>query len=104
MKQFVLALGMSMLLFQPPSSATTTGVEDDEFAGLYSHDRLIDDDDKQRYFLIGREGVKAPRSGYKLLLVLPGGAGNADFNAFVKRIHMNVLEEDYLVAQLVAPV
>ena len=35
--------------------------------------------------------------------MLPGGSGDADFHPFVKGIHEHVLDENYLIAQLVAP-
>ena len=47
-----------------------------------------------------REGAD---EGFKLLLVLPGGDGSADFNPFVRRIHKNALDGSYVVAELVAP-
>lgn len=66
-------------------------------------------DEHKRYFLIGprAEGDKepaAPKRGYKLLLVLPGGSGSADFKDFVRRIALHATGTDYIVAQLVAPV
>lgn len=61
-------------------------------------------DENKRYFLIGAEpDRKAPKGGYGLLLVLPGGDGGKDFNPFVRRIWKNGLPEGYLVAQLMAP-
>jgi predicted esterase len=58
---------------------------------------------QQAYFLIGaKPGAKAPENGYPLLLMLPGGKGNADFNPFVRRIWQNALPEGFLVAQLLA--
>ena len=48
-----------------------------------SHDFLIDDDANRRYFLIGWDPkAKPPKDGYRMLLVLPGGSGSADFNGF----------------------
>ena len=59
--------------------------------------------DRMRYFLIGPlENAAAPEAGFKLLVVLPGGDGNADFNPFVRRILKNALGGDYLIAQPVA--
>ena len=57
---------------------------------------------KQEYFFIHRAGRKAPDAGNKLLIVLPGGNGSADFNPFVINISKNALGEDYVVAQLVS--
>ena len=61
-------------------------------------------DEHKRFFQIGAKDKKPPRDGYKLLLVMPGGSGSADFNPFVRRIQENAAGDYYLVAQLVAPV
>jgi predicted esterase len=59
---------------------------------------------KLDYFLIGStEKLKTPKDGYKLLIVMPGGDGSADFQPFIKNIYENALNPDYLVIQLVAP-
>lgn len=60
-------------------------------------------DESRRYFLIGpAEYAQAPEEGWPLLIVLPGGQGNAEFNPFVKRIYKHALGEKYVVAQLVS--
>jgi predicted esterase len=71
-----------------------------------AQDLRVGDDDTQRYFLIGPrdEKAKPPAAGYKLLLVLPGGDGSADFAMFVRRIAAHATTDQWLVAQLVAPV
>ncbi|MFM9994636.1 MAG: alpha/beta hydrolase [Phycisphaerales bacterium] len=62
-------------------------------------------DEHKRYFLIGpREGAAEPADGWKVLLILPGGDGSAEFHPFVKNIAAKALPDGYLVAQLVAPV
>jgi predicted esterase len=58
---------------------------------------------QMRYFLIGPAKGEPPKPGYRLLLVLPGGDGSAEFRPFVTNILQNALSEKYLVAQLVAP-
>src|SRR5262249_17530260 len=60
-------------------------------------------DDHQRYFLLGPKNKKLPAAGFKLLLILPGGDGSADFAAFCKRIYKNSLGDDYVAAELIAP-
>ena len=76
----------------------------DDVDDVPSQDLLVGEDAKKRYFLIGpAEGSPAPEAGYGLILVLPGGAGDADFHPFVKRIFKHAVPEGYLVAQLVAP-
>jgi predicted esterase len=58
----------------------------------------------KQYFLIGpRPHAEAPTNGYRLLFVLPGGDGSAEFNPFVRRILKFGLTDRYLIVQLVAP-
>ena len=65
----------------------------------------IAEDEHKRYLLhMPTGGTKAPKKGWKLLVVMPGGSGNRDFAPFVGRIRENVFDEDWLVAQIVAPV
>jgi predicted esterase len=64
--------------------------------------RTIAGDPKMRYFLIGK-GKGEPAEGYKLLLLMPGGDGSADFNPFIRRIWKGALPSGYLICQLVAP-
>jgi len=59
-------------------------------------------DTNKGYFLNGDKAV-APKSGFRLLLVMPGGDGGPTFRPFIQRIYDNGLPEGYLVAQLVAP-
>lgn len=54
----------------------------------------------KRYFLIGKPVADKPS---KLLVVLPGGDGSADFNPFLRRVWKNALPEGYLMAEVVAP-
>jgi predicted esterase len=75
-----------------------------DVADVPALDLRAGDDAKKRYFLIGAgEKAKAPPEGYRVLIVLPGGDGSADFHPFIRRIYKNVLNERWLVAQLVAP-
>jgi len=62
----------------------------------------VKDNPKQEYFLIDPSGGKTPAAGYKLLLVLPGGDGSAEFNPFVTNIGRQAAGEEYLVAQLIS--
>lgn len=64
--------------------------------------KTVKNDPRQEYFLIDHSGGEAPRGGYKLLLVLPGGNGSADFNPFVTNIAKHAAGREYLVAQLIA--
>jgi predicted esterase len=57
-----------------------------------------------RYLLhVPDEKPKEPQDGWRVLFVLPGGNGNADFAPFVARILKNALSKDWILAQLVAP-
>jgi predicted esterase len=76
--------------------------EDEE--GVRSKRYRLDNNPKLQYELIGSSTPpKVPADGYKLLVVLPGGDGSAEFNPFVQRIWLNSLDEEYLVIQLIAP-
>jgi RNA polymerase sigma factor (sigma-70 family) len=90
----------------PPSAQASrqSGDEDPlaDVADVPALDLRVGGDAKKRYFLVGKAD-RAPAGGYRLLVVLPGGDGSADFNPFIRRIHKNVLKERWLIAQLVAP-
>jgi predicted esterase len=75
-----------------------------DIASVPALDVHIGDDPMKRYFLIGLP-TNAPAAArpYRLLLVLPGGDGSADFTPFVRRIYKNALNDRWLIAQLVAP-
>ncbi len=73
-----------------------------DVADVKNEDLKAGNDPLMRYFLIGGH-QPAPEAGYKLLLVLPGGDGGANFNPFIRRIWKNALPPGYLIAQLVAP-
>lgn len=76
-----------------------------DVAAVPSEERFAGGDRRKRYFLIGPTPAadrKLPRDGYRLVVLLPGGDGSADFQPFCKRIAQNALAPDYLVAELVA--
>jgi predicted esterase/predicted Ser/Thr protein kinase len=61
-------------------------------------------DEMKRFLLIGlRDGQSTPEAGYRFLIVMPGGAGDANFSPFVRRIYKNVLNQNWMIAQLIAP-
>ncbi len=74
---------------------------DSDLKDVSNEERKVGGDARMTYFLIGKG--KEPTSGYKMLLVMPGGDGSADFNPFVQRIWKAALPEGYIVCQLVAP-
>ena len=68
-------------------------------------DLKIGGDAHKRYLLHGEEkDAKVPAGGWKLLVVMPGGDGSAEFAPFVGGIRENALGKDWLIAQMVAPV
>ncbi len=81
-----------------------TLIHAEDVADIPAVDRRAQNDPYKRYILIGQPADQpAPPQGYKVLLVLPGGPGTPDFHPFVKRIYRNVLSDEYLLAQIVAP-
>lgn len=81
----------------PPAPASSA-----ETDGPRPADLRVGDNPRKRYFLNGPQaGQKGP---FKLLVVLPGGDGSADFQAFVTRIATQAATDRMIVAQAVAPV
>jgi RNA polymerase sigma factor (sigma-70 family) len=73
-----------------------------DVADIAAQDRRAGGDEMKRYFLIGKD-AKPPTDGYRLLIVVPGGDGSADFQPFIRRIRKNALDDRWLIAQAVAP-
>jgi len=74
-----------------------------EFAGIQHLDLKVDDNPRMRYFLAGpREQTPVPKDGFKLVVVMPGGDGSADFEFFVRRLHKYSMNDEFLVAQPIA--
>ncbi|MFI5458962.1 MAG: hypothetical protein ACHRXM_26335 [Isosphaerales bacterium] len=88
--------------FIPPAAAPASPESD--VAGVPLEDRKAGDDPRKRYILIGPAAVTTavPEQGYRLLILLPGGNGSADFRGFAQRIAKNALPSGYLVAELVS--
>ena len=60
-------------------------------------------DENKQYFLIGAaKDKKAPKDGFGLVVIMPGGDGSAEFHPFVKRLYEHALPGGYLAAQLIA--
>jgi predicted esterase len=75
----------------------------DDVADVPSQDLRAGKDENKRFFLLGpRKDARAPRRGFGLVVVLPGGTGGADFLPFVKDIFKQAIPDGYLVAQPVA--
>jgi len=99
----VVAAETSIKTNTTPARGKTLEVPAD-IASVPALDLRIGDDPMKRYFLIGLSTNPPATAGpYRLLLVLPGGDGGADFTPFVRRIYKNALSERWLIAQLVAP-
>lgn len=61
----------------------------------------VEGEDRQQYFLFPSP-AEAPKEGYKLLVILPGGNGNEGFREFGRDLASSGTGDDYLVAQLVS--
>jgi predicted esterase len=100
MSQRLRLLGAAAVLLSLPPGRL---VAQEDVADIPAQDLRADKDDNKRYFLVGpHPGAAAPKEGYGLLVVLPGGGGGADFHPFVKRIYKNSIPNGYLLAQPVA--
>lgn len=76
----------------------------DDVQDVPAIDVRIGDDEQRRCYFIGPMAAKSTRpAGRRLLVVLPGGDGGADFTSFIRRIHQNCLNDEWIVAQMVAP-
>lgn len=83
---------------------TEPAAAQDEVEGVRAKRFRVGGDRDLQYVLIGSPGeLTVPDEGYKLLVVLPGGDGSADFSPFVQRIWKHALDENYFVIQLIAP-
>lgn len=75
-----------------------------DVADIPTQDARLGGDAHKRYLLAGpRKDEKQPEKGFGLLVVMPGGEGDAKFHAFVKRIYKNSVPDGFLVVQPVAP-
>ena len=65
--------------------------------------RTVKSNPKMDYFQLGpRENVEAPKAGYKLIVIMPGGGGNAEFHPFVRRMYEQSFGDEYIAVQPVA--
>ena len=82
--------------------ATAWLLKQDDIKDVKIEERFVKNDPEMRYFYIDarREKSKVARN---LLLILPGGDGSADFQAFCARIVKAALPDDFIGAELVAP-
>ncbi|HEV3136878.1 MAG TPA: hypothetical protein VGZ26_03220 [Pirellulales bacterium] len=74
-----------------------------DVADISAQDLTVSDNKRMRYFLIGpRASAVTREDDFKLVVVLPGGDGSADFHPFIRRLFKCAMNETYLVAQPVA--
>ncbi len=74
-----------------------------DVADVPAQDLTVGDQARMRYFLIGGgKGAKPPKAGHRLIVVMPGGSGSADFHPFVRRLYKHAMNREFLVAQPVA--
>jgi RNA polymerase sigma factor (sigma-70 family) len=88
-----------------PAASGTPKPATADVADIPSHERIAGGDTRKRYFLIGAGAAadhNVPAAGYRIVVLLPGGAGGADFLPFAKRIAKYALPRGYLIAQLLA--
>ncbi|MFN0008061.1 MAG: alpha/beta hydrolase [Planctomycetota bacterium] len=100
---------IAMVLFSLVSAASAQPLPIRSSAGPDDppapEDVKIGGDARKRYLVHGGgKDAKAVASGWKVLVVMPGGDGSAEFAPFVGRIRENALGDDWLVVQIVAPV
>ena len=88
-----------------PAGASNQPTPDDGDIKDVSSERFFAKGDKNRlYRLLGlSKEAPVPASGYKLLVLLPGGDDSETFQWFVRRVKKYALPADMLVAQLAAP-
>ena len=84
----------------PSSYASASQPED--IADVRFRNLRAEGDPDKRYILVGPRAV-APTEGYRLLIVLPGGDGSANFQWFVRRIFKFALSDDYIIIEPIAP-
>lgn len=90
--------------FEMAMKGKNSEAPDADVQDIPSQEIRIADDPNQRYFLIGDTSVAPPKTGFKLLIVLPGGDGSAAFEPFVRRIRKYALDDQWIVAQPLAVV
>lgn len=103
MNRTIHALLLAAAAFFIGTSQTAAADIAEDIADMKVQDLRAGGDEKKRYFTIQRH-AEPPKDGWRTLFVLPGGAGDAQFQPFITRIAKHALPEGYLVVQLVAPV
>ncbi len=88
---------------EAPAKEDPAAIDAPDVADIPTQDLRLNKDEHKRYLLAGpRKGEKEPANGFGLLIVMPGGTGEASFHPFVKRIYKNAVPDGFLVVQPVA--
>lgn len=102
-------IALAALVLQAPAFPDTCGAPegasemDEDLKAVPCKDLRAGKDGQKRYFLIGPDAyAEAPQEGWPLLVILPGGLGNAEFNPFCRLIYKRILGERFVVAQMVS--
>jgi len=97
------AWSVLMLLALTPASEDARAEEDE----IASEEVKVGKDDHKRYFRMGpkkgKYAKKAPKNGYGLLIIMPGGNGGAGFHGFCKNIYRHGTGKDFIAVQPIAP-
>jgi predicted esterase len=89
---------------EAPAKGDGQALDAPDVADVPTQDLRLGKDEQKRYLLAGpRKDEQEPKSGFGVLVVLPGGDGSAGFHPFVKRVYKNAVPEGFLVVQPVAP-
>lgn len=89
---FILGIVASQVMAQESDPASTVKSVRMEAGG----------DANKSFFLMGPKISEAPKAGYGLIVVMPGGDGSAEFEPFVKRVYAQAVPNNCLLVQLVA--
>ena len=88
---------------EAPAKEDPAAIDAPDVADIPTQDLRLDKDEHKRYLLAGpRKSEKEPKNGFGLLVMLPGGTGEASFHPFVKRVYKNAVPDGFLVVQPVA--
>jgi len=95
---------LAILLLLASSAASGS---DEQAAGnakpdVVSEEVRLGKHEQDRYFRISRPNAKAPRKGFAVLVILPGGDGGPDFRPFCENIFRQHCGPDWVAAQVVS--
>ena len=94
-----------LVLLALPGAGACFAQQDEpaDVADVPNQELAADKDQKKDYFLIGpMKEDKEPKDGFGLVVIMPGGSGAKEMNAFVRRIYKNALGAGWIAAQPVA--